>query len=201
MRVQTIKRVLISSSPVTGSVKPQDSVNLAGFPKPIHMGSTVSAHLSKAEHSSPLISCQLAPWHAPPHPLCISESWLIVATSEAPDYTLTTCRFQRTTATDLRQQRQIALIARPTHHSYIRPISGDCWRERIWGGPPSWGNRFGPYVFCRIIPLYVAGVMNYYYRAGQTRTELSFAVFIMIYFTFGFCGKRIKPKQGCCREW
>lgn len=116
------------------------------------MGSTVSAHLSKAEHSPPLISCQLAPWHAPPHPLCISESWLIVATSEAPDYTLTTCRFQRTTATDLRQQRQITLIARPTHHSYIRPISGDCWRERICGGPPSWKNRFGPYVFCRVIP-------------------------------------------------
>ena len=99
------------------------SVNLAGFPKPIHMGWTVSAHLSKAEHSPPLISCQLAPWHAPPHPLCISESWLIVATSEVSDYTMAKTSMQIPPATDL--EIDPPLIARPKHHSYIRPISGD----------------------------------------------------------------------------
>lgn len=42
--------------------------------------------------------------------------------------------------------------------------------------------------------LFVAGVLNYYYWAGQMRTELSFAVFIMIYFALGFCGKRISHR-------
>ncbi len=87
------------------------------------------------------------------HYVYLSLSWLL-----PPQRLQTTlwqrpaCRFLRTTATDLRQQRQIPLIARPTHHSYIRPISGDCWREQLCGGLPWWRNRFGPYVFCRIIP-------------------------------------------------
>lgn len=82
--------------------------------------------------------------------LLYHASWLFGTLS---DYTMakTSIQILTHTTTDLRQQRQIVLIARPAHHSYIRPISRVRWRELLCGGLPQWRNWFGPYVFCRII--------------------------------------------------
>lgn len=88
----------------------------------------LSSHIClKAEHSPPLISCQLASWHVPPDPLCISESWLIVSTSKASDYNMAKTIMQIPSNYHHRSEKtEITLTAGATHLSYIRPISVDC---------------------------------------------------------------------------
>lgn len=132
------------------------------------MGWTVSAHLSKAEHSPPLISCQLVPWHSSPHPLCISESWLIVATTEGSDYSMAKTSMQipphfwhrpETTEIDPLNSRANRII-----HTLGQLAGTDSVVGR---------NRFGPYVFVELSPFICCWV---YELLLQSRTNESRSV-------------------------
>lgn len=79
----------------------------------------------------------------------LSLGWLL------PPHRLQTTLRQRPAfrqTTDLRQGRQIGLIARPMHPSFIRLISGYWKQTALWWVATMKKNWFRPYVFCRIIP-------------------------------------------------
>lgn len=76
-----------------------------------------------------LISRQLVPWHAPSHPLCITWSWLIVATLGG--FKLCRGKDQHANSITVRQRR--------LNTANLQWISSTAWSEcRLNSGPTCW---------------------------------------------------------------